>query len=303
MLLGLLGFTMLSQAQKNIIICDSLTLNAERQEVKGRGKAFTDGSNFEFGDFKIISPKNVVYNEKQKEKIDSFFNKLPQTRTEFETLKKFSFKLCNKTNDTVIIAGTSSLLNNNTLEKTSQLSASTSIKISEVLKTAYRLSVFINSNVNFKDTWVLNMEITDQGNMVDSLRKPLFAPIEYRLSLKNGFKRIKNTETNSDSILPVGLKAYDAFLTNGERNILLLRRVSSDKNKLTRLPAMGFEFIENNIPLCAVQYFGGGILGTFNKNYVWIDKNIEPEMKIILAAAMSAIMFDNESILKSRDQP
>jgi hypothetical protein len=52
---------------------------------------------------------------------------------------------------------------------------------------------------------------------------------------------------------------------------------------------LGYEFIENGQSLCALQYYGGGAFG-MNKNIIWIRRNLEARMKLILAAAMTAVL-------------
>lgn len=47
--------------------------------------------------------------------------------------------------------------------------------------------------------------------------------------------------------------------------------------------------MENDHAFLALQYYGGGALG-MNKNVVWIDNTQDPKMKLILAAAATAIM-------------
>lgn len=81
-------------------------------------------------------------------------------------------------------------------------------------------------------------------------------------------------------------KFYDAFLTNGDRRILILPVTSNDNRSI---PSLGYEFQENGEPLCAVQYYGGGALGA-NKNIIWLSKSIDQHMKLILAAAMTALL-------------
>lgn len=83
---------------------------------------------------------------------------------------------------------------------------------------------------------------------------------------------------------------YEAFLTNRERTINLTA-TSADKNtgKNHVMSAQGFEFTENGQSLCALQYLGGGMLGV-NKKVIWMHKALEAKMKLILAAAMTAVM-------------
>ncbi|WP_242095132.1 hypothetical protein [Aestuariivivens sediminicola] len=82
----------------------------------------------------------------------------------------------------------------------------------------------------------------------------------------------------------------EGILIKDDRTIWI-KQVSSnrDGNDKRRYPALGYEFLENGNAICAVQYFGGGALG-YNKNRIWIDSNLNEEMKLILAASMVAIM-------------
>ena len=82
----------------------------------------------------------------------------------------------------------------------------------------------------------------------------------------------------------------EALLTNGQRKILVVPTTSNLHGGDSRsLPALGYEFVENGQSLGAVQYYGGGSFGV-NKNIVWISKPLDNRMKIILAAASTAIL-------------
>ena len=66
---------------------------------------------------------------------------------------------------------------------------------------------------------------------------------------------------------------------------------SSNKNggDTRSYPALGYEFIENGQSLSALQYYGGGMMG-LNKNIVWIHNSLDEKVKLILAAASTAIL-------------
>ena len=81
-------------------------------------------------------------------------------------------------------------------------------------------------------------------------------------------------------------KYYDAFLTNGDRRIIVQPVTSKDNRSI---PALGYEFQENGVAICAVQYYGGGAMG-MNKNIVWLGRQLDEHMKLICAAAMTAIL-------------
>jgi hypothetical protein len=55
------------------------------------------------------------------------------------------------------------------------------------------------------------------------------------------------------------------------------------------LPIFGYRVVEVNRAIVAVQYFGGGIWGT-NKCIDWIHQALEPDMKLLMAAAMTAVL-------------
>src|SRR5262249_51950922 len=62
-------------------------------------------------------------------------------------------------------------------------------------------------------------------------------------------------------------------------------------------PAMGFEFVEAGRSLGAVEYFSSGISGMY-KNTVWMAKDADPRMRLVLAAAMTAVLE-----LECQEQP
>ncbi len=94
-----------------------------------------------------------------------------------------------------------------------------------------------------------------------------------------------NIMTHQDS-----LGNYEAFLTNGERKIFIVPVGTGDKKgNAFSMPAAGYEFFEAKQSLCALQYYGGGPMG-LNKNIVWLRKELDPKMKLVLAAAATAIL-------------
>ena len=55
------------------------------------------------------------------------------------------------------------------------------------------------------------------------------------------------------------------------------------------LPARGYQFREGEQTLSAIQYLGGGMLG-MNKSIVWLHKGLDEDTKLVLAAAMTALL-------------
>ncbi len=79
-----------------------------------------------------------------------------------------------------------------------------------------------------------------------------------------------------------------AFLANGERRILLsLASSNKDVYDFRGWPALGYEFVENGQSLCALQYYGGSYDFT---QVVWMHRSLDTRMKLILAAAMTAVL-------------
>ena len=62
------------------------------------------------------------------------------------------------------------------------------------------------------------------------------------------------------------------------------------------LPATGYEFVEGDQAIGALQYYGGGLWG-MNKFMVWLYQDLDTDTKLLLAAAMTAVMETNISIM------
>jgi hypothetical protein len=90
---------------------------------------------------------------------------------------------------------------------------------------------------------------------------------------------MKGTQTEASS---------DAFITCGQRKIIL-SPVNSGKKSASpfSVQAEGYEFFENGHSLSALQYFGGM---SMNSNIVWLNKDLDPTMKLILSAAMTTVL-------------
>jgi hypothetical protein len=137
-----------------------------------------------------------------------------------------------------------------TLRET-ELFANFYISDDELLLDSQNFMAFININQNTSETWTLYINVTT-GSTVDD--------------------------------------GGTAFITNGERKIFIISTSSNKNDTDSRMfPALGYEFFENEQAVCALQYFGGGAFG-MNKNIVWIHDNLDSEMKLILAAAMTSVL-------------
>jgi len=81
----------------------------------------------------------------------------------------------------------------------------------------------------------------------------------------------------------------EANLTNGKRMVMVKFASSNKKIEQTSaLNSVGYEFIENGKSLCALQYFSPSLKST---NIVWIHKNLDPKMKLVLASAMTSVLL------------
>jgi hypothetical protein len=81
-----------------------------------------------------------------------------------------------------------------------------------------------------------------------------------------------------------------SLLSNGARQISVVPVTSDSPGaKSSSLPARGYQFFEEDRPIAALQYLGAGALG-FNKNVVYLRRDLEPRTRLMLAAVMSAVM-------------
>ena len=84
-----------------------------------------------------------------------------------------------------------------------------------------------------------------------------------------------------------------AVLSDGTREIVI-SPVTSDAPGAERsaAPARGYQFAEGGKALGALQYYGGGLLG-MNKNVVYLRRDLDPQDRLLLAAAMTAMLQAN----------
>lgn len=171
------------------------------------------------------------------------------TKSESKTTQKFSFTLSNKTGDAANVNAANDI-ETKVLQET-ELFKNFYIGGNEILLDSRNFTALININNDTSKIWTLYMNVT-QGSAVE--------------------------------------ESGTAFLTDGKRKILIISTSSNRNGNDSRmLPALGYEFIENEQAIAALQYYGGGVLGT-NKNVAWILKNQDAEMKLILAAAITSLI-------------
>jgi hypothetical protein len=87
-----------------------------------------------------------------------------------------------------------------------------------------------------------------------------------------------------------GERTIASYMTDGTREITLTP-VTNDAPGAKRhaIPARGYEFAENGNVLGALQYYGGGVFG-LNMNYIHLRRDLDPRTKLLLAAAMTAVL-------------
>ena len=172
------------------------------------------------------------------------------TRASSETKNDFSFELTDKSISEKVVVNASTSITSEEI-RSFELFEFIAIGSDELVKSAYNFVAFLTSTLVEDDTWVLIKSIEDGSQ----------ANYEFR-----------------------------AFLTNQERTIYIERTTSNKNGEDSRsIPAKGYEFLENGNSVCAVQYYGGGMLG-MNKNIIWMRSDLDPQDKLILAGAMTALL-------------
>jgi hypothetical protein len=172
------------------------------------------------------------------------------TTARSESKNEFSFDLTDKSAAQKAIVNAASILTSEELRSFTVFST-LAIGTDELLKSSNNFTAFITSTFDEDDTWVLIKSLED------------------------------GSQANYD---------FRAFLTSPNRTIQVESTTSNKNGQDSRsIPAKGYEFIENGKSLCAVQYYGGGTLG-MNKSIIWIRSDLSSQDKLILAAAMTALL-------------
>jgi len=177
------------------------------------------------------------------------------SRATVESKYKFSFVIADNSGDSaeVIVLRNTTTTALHEIEITSHFS----VGDNELREHSYNLSAFIVPAADTAEKWLLQMDTT-VGNAAEEKCR--------------------------------------SFINNGTRT-MNIAFTSSDKNHAPKphfiafptFPALGYEFFENERPLAAVQYNSGGTNSKF-KNIVWIARDLDNRMKLILAAAMTTVL-------------
>lgn len=241
--------------KKNILISDSLFVNADKMKVKVGAVLGNKIPAFKFGEYSVTKSKKSSIVTKQKEN-------LLGTKNQYKTAYKFYFILSNNSSDSALVKAEF----NKNLKET--------------------LALELLPPISLKDGRVelLNLFLGDDEVLKDSLN---FAAIITASSNKEDVWNLLMVESSGSEIN----YKNEGILTNGDRIIYITSSSSSSENELRpfSFPALGYEFLENNKSICALQYLGSGALG-FNNSMIWLHSKIDQRMKLILAAAMVSIL-------------
>jgi len=255
-IVGLLAALPTSAAPKHIIISDSLLANADPWDVK-RGGQWMGISKWRFGDYAVVASKMGWTSSRS----DTNFFK---TKMESSSRNKFSFVLSSKTTDSAFVSAEHQLI----ARSNPGLKVAEGVRLGGDDRTVatdhFVASIIVDRDTS--ETWDLligSTEVSEYGRDRDDLAR------------------------------------YTSVLIHGDRRIVLVPAFSkklSEKQSFGSMltmdfhpPAMGFEFIEDGRSLCAVEYFSSGIAG-MHKNTVWMDRTADLRMRLVLAAAMTAVL-------------
>jgi len=251
-LVGLLAALPVSAGSKNIILSDSLLANADKWDVK-QGTQWLGIHKWRFGDYAVVASK---LSGTHTDSDTNFF----KTKNARRTWNEFSFVLCNKTNDSAFVRAA----HENTSRSNPGLHLGHGLTVGGDDRTveADRFVASIMVHGDTTETWELSIG---------------YSEVSYR---------------HGDE----GEGSHEATLTSGERRIALNQVLSKKYDKppsmlsmALRPPAMGYEFVEDGRSLCAVEYLSTALAGPL-KNTVWMNRNLDPRMQLILAAAMTAVL-------------
>jgi hypothetical protein len=269
-LLGLLVALPATAAPKYIILSDSLLANADRWDVK-QGVQWMGIHKWRFGDYAVVTSKQGWTTTRT----DTNFFK---TRTKSRTAHTFSFVLRNTTNDTAFV------------------------------RAAHEATSRSNPGLKLGHDWTTGGD--GQTHAADLFTASIALNSDTSAAWELSIGETDVTDRHGDSV--EGEATQTSTLTSGERRIVLTPVFSKKFDKRPsfgsliamsfRPPAMGYEFVENGRSLCAVEYFSSG-LGGPAKNTVWMDRTADPRLRLVLAAAMTAVLELKAEIAEAPAEP
>jgi len=175
----MLAISNTSQAQKDIVISDSLAVNGEKLKVKmgtqGLGKIWK----MKFGNYAVISSKQGWTTTSSK---GNYFN----TKTETKSAVKFSFLMTNKLNDTARVNAANNI--STQLLHEVEIFSNVFWGNNELLQESQNFSAYITINGDTTEVWALLMNIIRGSNTEGT----------YDVILTNGDRKIFVTPASSN---------------------------------------------------------------------------------------------------------
>ena len=240
-------------AAQTIPISDSLAANADKLNVKMGNQWFGQIAKWRIGDYAVVSSKLRQTHINTK-------SNLWKTKTDSTSSTRFSFVMSADPTDSVTV--TAEHLFRNKSEHEFHLNKTLALGNEGLIGESDMFTALITMNADTTEKWTLV-----KGSTIDA---------------------------NGDS-------AFEAHLNSGEREILIAPVIATrhggkphHSSFFSRLiseaipPALGYEFSENGRSVCAVQTFGGSLKRT--GRVVWMRRDLEARDKLVLAAAITAIL-------------
>jgi hypothetical protein len=171
------------------------------------------------------------------------------TKTESESTQKFSFAMTDGDNNTAHVNAAENIK----IKRLNEIEVLPHLVLGgdEILLRDDNFSAFITINEDTNDVWALLLN------------------------------EVTGTAVARES---------SGILTNGVRKITLMSVITSNNAKRAGpLAARGYELVEGDHSISAVQYYGGGLMGQ-NRSVVWFRRDLDNPFKLMLAAAMTAIL-------------
>ena len=251
-LVGLLVALPAAAAKKTIIISDSLTANAKQLAVDEGDRSPGQVHQWRFGEYAVVSRKMGWTITRTNGNSDGIqVNNLHvHSEKESATTTKFSFVLTNATADSATVNAEHVVSTRSPGNWQLDLGHGSSVGSGGEEEQSDRFAAFITINSDTTESWALYIHCAEGGG--------------------------------------------ETVLTNGERRVVLSYASSNKSRPNTRTwsafspPAEGYEFIENGQTLCALQYFVGSF-GVHDYS-VWIHGRPDARTRLVLAAAMTAVM-------------
>jgi hypothetical protein len=253
---GLLAALPASAKPKHILISDSLLATADQWTVK-RNDKWVGMNHWEFGEFKLVAAKQGWTH-------GGAHTNLFKTKSESYSEQKFSFVMRSKAGDSAFVDA----VHQTSRQSNPGLKIGKDTHVGGTGQTVDtdRFIATITAHGDTTETWDLvvgETEVTEWSHDREDLAR-------HSAVLLHGDRRI--------DLVPVFSRKLDQKPTFGSMLAIGLQP-----------PAMGYEFIEEGRSHCAVEYFSSGMSSQY-KNTVWMDRNADPRFRLMLAAAMTAVL-------------